>query len=319
MFGEPKFLQPSVIENESEESPDKLLERAREFGEQYAGIIDVAIGKRTADSLLLTPLVKENKILFTAMQSFRQKQSELQNERNLDAQGLLYQAFQSEEQRHLLEDTTRYRLEELSSGIYSVMIDPNLFSKLMSGAEALAVKIPGGVSFIIIPNFQSHPEFQKRIIEENVPHETHHLVWDAAIDSGAFQSGEVDTDFRKGFMMFQDELIARASSDGGLGGYSHITLLGPQAREDLEKASPGKADAILDRVGLLNEFLYELNTVIMKSEKVTKKDLLQVIVTSKTFGELEVGLRKMKLLIEKFPFKEDAKPEKVGGFDAPIT
>lgn len=318
MFEEPGFPQSVISENRSEESPERRMEKAHEFGEQYVSILDVAIGKKPAGSLSLMPLAKENQILLDAMRTFQEEQRKLQEEQKLDARGLLRQAFPDAEQQRLLEGNGKFRLEELSPGLYAVMINPDLFVELMGGAQAVAVKIRNGVSFIIVPEFEAHSDFQKNM-DENIPHETHHLIWDAAIVSGAFQSSESDADFRKGFMMFQDELIARASSNGGLGGYSHITLLSPQAREDLERVSPGKSEAILERVGGLNRFLEKLNTIIMERDGVAKKDLLQVIVTSKTFDELEDGLQKMKLLIEKLPHKEFAQPEKGGGFDSMIT
>ncbi len=310
---------PSIVECESEELPESELERVHEFGEQYLGILEIAVGKKAEGDLNRAALAPENQILLNAMQDFREKQAKLQEQLGLDAHGLLQQAFQGEVHHRLLEERTRYYLDELSLGIYLVVVDSDVFSKLMSGAGALAVKVPNGISFIMIPCFPKNPTFQERMMEENIPHETHHLIWWAASDSGAFQNNESDTDFRKGFQMFQDELIARASSDGGLGGYSHISLLSPQAREDLERACPGKATAILDRVGVLNEFLEELDDVIVRSERVIKKDLLRAIITSRTFDELEASLRKMKLLIERFPIKEPPVLEHGLGFDAPIV
>ncbi len=319
MFEIPSISDPGIVERKSEESPESQLERAREFGEQYAGILEIAVGKKAERDMNQASLAPENQILWDAMQAFREKQSKRQEELCLDAQGLLRQAFQSEVQHQLLEDRTRYYLVELSPGIYSVIVDSDVFSKLMGGSQGVAIKIHDGVSFIMIPNFRNNQAFQQRIMEENIPHEVHHLIWWAVLDAGAFQSREHDSDFRKGFMMFQDELIARVSSDGGLGGYSHISLLSPQAREDLERAFPGKAEAILDRVGALNEFLEVLESVIMHSERVMKKDLLQVIVSSRTFDELEAGLYQMKLLIERFPMKERTELGHGLGFDAPIV
>lgn len=46
MFEIPSISDPSIVERKSEESPESQLERAREFGEQYAGILGIAVGKK---------------------------------------------------------------------------------------------------------------------------------------------------------------------------------------------------------------------------------------------------------------------------------
>lgn len=235
--------------------------------------------------------------------TFKAQQEQRQVEARLDARGMLLQVFNNEEQRALLEDASKYRLEELSPGIYGVFIDPGLAHKLRPGAAAMAASIKNGISFLFIKDYPNN-EFRQRYLEENIPHETHHLVWAAAQRSESFPSKETDPDYKKSFLKFQDELLARASTGGGLGGYTHIHELSPDAREELEKESPGKAQAIIDRVSSLNGFLHDLNGLIIRSEKVLKRDLVQTIMKAGTFDDLEQGLHEMKALVEKFPFKK---------------
>lgn len=99
--------------------------------------------------------------------------------------------------------------------------------------------------------------------------------------------------------------MARASTDGGLGGYTHIHSLSPDARAELERNNPGKAQQIIERVASLNDFLKELNELVARSEKVTKKDFVQTIISARNFDEIERGLRNMKTLIEKLPLKPE--------------
>ncbi|MCE9643843.1 hypothetical protein K8Q93_01155 [Candidatus Parcubacteria bacterium] len=310
--GPPKFI-PKVEQQETIDSPEKQLESARVFGEHYSEVIDAALGKRDMKSFEQEKLDPQLQLLVQHAQIFKAEQQQRQTEAQLDAQGMLSQVFKTEEQQKLLQDTSKYRMEELSPGVYGIFVNPQLASKLRPGAAAMAVSLKNGISFLFIQD-HTETEFRQQYLEENLPHETHHLVWGAAQRLDAFPNKETDPDYKQSFTLFQDELLARASTSGALGGYTHINSLSPDARAELESRSPGKAQAIIERVSSLNEFLMELNGLLARSEKVSKKDLVQTIMKAKTFDELERGLHEMKALVEKFPLKELEQNDGWGSF-----
>jgi hypothetical protein len=54
-----------------------------------------------------------------------------------------------------------------------------------------------------------------------------------------------------------------------------------------------------------NGFLNELQYLLQRSTVFTSADLLQPVIASTSFDEIEAKLRHMKALVESHPFKED--------------
>jgi hypothetical protein len=279
------------------------IESLKAFAAGYQAILSSVTKVRVGDieSGSLDPQLM---LLLNAAQSFKETQLEAQERLRLDAHGLLSQVFRNEEQQALLEDSSQYRLEQMSEGLYAVIVQPKLSRWLKPGAYAAAARVKGGVSFLYIQEF-SNPEVQENNLKENIPHETHHLIWDRAKEQGSFESSESDSDYRRSFDMFKDELLARVISGGGLSGYHHINHLSPEQRAALEQESPGKADSIIQKVVALNTFLGELDYLLHRSEIITKADLTKPIVEATSFADLEKSLKDIKLLIESSPLKPE--------------
>lgn len=278
------------------------IESLRHFGEGYVSVIEAALGKSSLKDIRNTvqhPILAK---LIPAIESFRAQQIARQVEMSMDAQGMLQKAFPKACESGLLSDSSQYRLEEVAPSIYTVLVSPDLSYKLHPGAAASAVKIKNGVSFIYLQEYSDATD-QQRNLEENLPHEVHHLVWGHAQEKELFPSSERDTDYRKSFILFQDELLARASSGGGLAGYSHLGSLRPEERAQLEKEYPGKADEIIKRVSDLNGFLYDLDDVLAQSETMKKIDLVQPILEATSFDELEKNLKNIEALLKIEPSK----------------
>jgi hypothetical protein len=298
------------------QAPEKQLEQLRRFGEQYRHLIDNALGSRKDPlSGKSDPAIKK---IERGVSAFSSEQMQRQAAKNLDAAGFLQQSFTSEEHQKLIhENPDKFRLEALSPGVYAVHLNPTFMRQLRPGASAVAVKMREGVSYLMLQDWSVTDDESAKAFEayrtENIPHETHHLIWGSIVNQGGFPSKESDDDFAKTFQLFRDELIARALSDGSLGGYSHITYLQPEARQELEQTYPGKADAILKKVTELNGLLEDLNTTIRNSTRISKKDLVKVAVEATTLDDLREVLEKVKILCEHFP-KKDKPPETSSGW-----
>lgn len=302
-----------------QQSPEKQLEELRRFGEGYRGIIERALGRRGEASVSSDPVLRN---IERAGSNFTEEQARRQSERNLDAAGFLKQVFTSEAHQKLIaENLDLFRLESPTLGMFAVRIAPQVMQKLRPGAQAVAAKPRGGVWFLLLQDWEKKDGdtevFAEKYEQENIPHETHHLIWASIIGAGEFASRETDQDWAYTFQLFRDELMARAVSNGGLAGYTHIHSLSLEARAELEARAPGKADAIIQKVVHLNGMLEELNTALQQSESVSKIDLLKVAVDAQTLDGLEEGVLKLKMLCEHFPKKPS--PEVLGGWGSVPT
>ncbi len=210
-------------------------------------------------------------------------------------------------------DAGEMQLKELSPGVFAVYVDANdatFFN--MRTAQAKAASPVDGVSFILIKEYKDKPDVNKRLLEENVPHEVHHLLWKVLLRAGLVMPKEENEEMTKAFTMYQDELIARLCSNGKSGGYSHLSLLSEEERNRITTEAPDTVQAIYDIVVELNELLDSIEEV-RKRTRVAKKDLILAAVESTNFGELRRNFMRMKATIDVQPQKEVKDNEPIVG------
>lgn len=283
----------------------RWFESAREFGDQHSAILGAVLGKINFEYLTQTSFSDVKLQLFAdGAKLFIEEQQKKQSTLQLDANGMLSQVFKGEEKQELLADDTNYRHIELAPGIHAVFVSIELFDKLRPGtiAQAVAVNPRDGISFMIIPEYEDN-ESNNIITRENVPHEAHHMIWKKTIqNTDAFNGTEKDPDIRFSFRTFQDELLARISGNGALGGYGHLDKAA-WVRSDLNKRKPGVSKEIDLNIAETNMILGEIDSYINKSVDVRKKDLVQVVMYSTNYKELNTKLREVESFIKKLPLK----------------
>ena len=218
-----------------------------------------------------------------------------------DARKILNQVLREERQQQMLEDTSQYRLEEPTEGVYMIRMKNDFYRDIWpADASAVAWKVSEGVSFIIVPEYESEAIDQNRL-EENLPHETQHILWHFLRKGGGVTTNERGEDEQKAFLMFQDELMARIVSGGTLSGYTHLRQ-GDNA-ERLQTTSPEVFEYIKNQTGKLNDMLLAVDSLLMERE-ISEYSLLMTVLRSKDFSSLEENVLRAKEEIMKIPPKE---------------
>lgn len=235
--------------------------------------------------------------------------------KGLDAKKILQQVptFSTTEISAQLNDASKYRSEELSPGVFAVYMEPQLFRQLISGAAGLAVKLKAevGISFILLPDYENSKTAANQL-EENTPHETHHLIWNFS-KGETITTDEATKDLAEAFIMYQDEVMARLCSDGILSGYTHLQMLDPQTRQQFEQEHPDTVRQITETMINLNELLEDIDGIRRQTD-VRKEDLILAVMDAINFDQLRQNLLRMKSLIEKQAVTKEL-PKPTGGWD----
>lgn len=242
---------------------------------------------------------------FVAGQSFITTQTERATDRVITAKSLLEQLLASGKITQDLIDTAKCDLETPSPGVYIIKIDHESFVKIRPDSQATAVRLRDGVSFILVPKI-GDVKRDREIAEENVPHEVHHVFWKGVMEDGVLELDEEDQDLRTSFLTYQDELIARMSSNGRLFGYTHLNSVDPQKRRDFADSDPEKFRTIIDTVSNLNDFLRDLQEE-MAIRKINQKTLIGLTIKSRNFKELRDNLTRYKEQILNMPITNPRK------------
>ncbi len=279
---------PSISTSEVEKN---IFESSAKVGEAYTKYIKKLIGKDVeVEEEQLTEIGFSDFI--EAGKSFFQVQSERFRESGGGPEALLKQLFPDGVLPEEFSNPNKYELSEPTDGVFVLKIDRDLLLKVRPDATAVAVKIKGGISFVMIPVI-GEAKVDKWLWEENIPHEVHHLFWEGVIGGDILQQKETDLDFQKAFAMYQDELIARMCSDGYLSGYTHLNMLHPEKKESFKKDNPEKFEKINNIVIGLNDFFRELNED-MAIRNVKKESLIGLVVKARSFDELKNVLQQYK-------------------------
>lgn len=295
--------------NELENNHD-YLEQARCMGDFYTSLIDHLKGAGTVNSDVLQRLDPDIQLQLrsftTGIDKHLARQKILKESSLMSAKDLLSQAFKSDSQKSLLENSSQYSLQETVPGMYIINIDSTLFQKLQTGSQGLGVNIPDGISFVMIqrPVKTDNAEFMQKQHDENLPHEIHHIIWKFALEEGVILNTEENPEMQKAFSMYQDELMARLCSDGFLNGYSHLKVMNPTKLDELQNTNPGIVDQIYSVVLEMNTFLQDQIEPNRALTDIRKSDLILAAMTSTSFHELKLNLEKMKALIVNEPKKQ---------------
>lgn len=301
-----------------EERQAEYLENSKRIGDYYVSLINSFLGKGEANIETIAGLenaVKDKlaQIVQRAKDGFEQQHIMAQTN-GLDARKLLGQvpSFSTPEISEKLADTSKYRSEELSSGLFALYVEPKLFNELIRSAAGVAVKIKGGVSFIMLPDYTDATIAESQLAE-NIPHETHHLVWNFS-KGEVVKSDESNPDLAEAFIMYQDEVMARLCSDGSLVGYTHLQMLDPETRKQFEQEHPDTVKQITETMVALNDLLLEVDEV-RKQTDIKKEDLILAVMDATNFEQLKQNILQIKTIIEKQPItKEQPKPGSGWGF-----
>jgi len=272
----------------SQESSHELFERSKLKGKAYSNLICRLTGASDNEDTTDDNPIEEYQ---QAGEAYFHKQKELFYEQSFDAKKLLEQIFKTGLPEDF-SDPEACTLQELSPGVFIVKIKDTLYRKIRPGARAVAVKVSGGVSFVMTPSYEDK-EFEEKELKENIPHEVHHLVWKGVKEAGLAKTSEANADFQEAFLMFQDELLARLASEGSLFGYTHLAMLDPVEREAFKTANPETFTDIIETASDLNDFLKEI-AIDLRRRDIQSSNLIGAVIESTSFETLQKNLHKVR-------------------------
>ena len=267
-----------------EESPEALAERSRAFGQFYVSVIRKVTGLSEEEPSVPSQVADAAQHVLSSVKNHLSDQQEQLE--GMSAKSLCEQISDPEKKQQLLEGNPDYILEEASTGMPVIYLPNSSFRKVYPTAQAVAAWIPQGVSFVLVPQMDD-PAYMERQVEENLPHEIHHILWKFLQVDKIIEINEKNDNWAYAYAMFQDELIARLCSNGPLGGYSHV---GPNEER------VGEVADILDMVQECNELLERLEQFRNKTN-VAKEDLIGSVAEARNFDELKRNLLKMEEFI----------------------
>jgi len=315
-----KNSTPVVINRERMNSPELTFDRARNFGTFYESMVKTLTGELDQPDLTVldsqADLKEQAEQIAMAIAAGRVIQQGRMELGQMGGKELLGQVFKGGAAAEVIADASQYRFHEFSSGVYGIFINDEAFRKLYDNqAQAVAIRPKDGVSFVLIPEYseETHREANQRLLEENIPHEMEHIMWGFLTSQGLIKTDELDLEVQKAFTMYQDELIARLSSDGGLMGNSHLNLISEEERRQILDEKPDIAKGIYTQVGELNSYLSDTLDPKRKQTDVKKSDLILAVVNATTFSGIKNGMQQMEEIIDSRPKTSIAPPASQNG------
>ncbi|MBF8249875.1 MAG: hypothetical protein HW400_476 [Candidatus Levybacteria bacterium] len=302
------------VENpESSRDIELTLENGRAFGDFYTSMIKSLAGETEMKDIATFGLDEKTQQLAQDMASAINTERGIQHNRmemkNWGARELLEQIRSDEKAKEILADTSRYRMQEFSKGIYGVFVDADMYDVFASrGSQAVTAKVhtEEGISFVIIKEFkeEQHEQFNKEQLKENIPHEINHLAWFFLEKQGTVATEEQHPEEQKAFSMYREELASRLVSDGGVGGYSHLSRISKENREQITTEHPEIVSKIDNEVSTTNDFLQEILEPQRIKTDVQKQDMLLSVIVAKAFAGLKNNLQEMEEVIKAQPVRE---------------
>lgn len=309
-FGESPRESQEKIEGE------QLLEYSRKVGDFYTGYIENLTRVGEAKNDILDELPRDIGDKYKGFKQSIDHQRELQHARfSLKKGGVKELLAESVRRKNLnealIEDQSQYELEEVSPGLFVVNLDTELYDKLYGECVAYASIDSDDASFISLRREYKEKEVFKKAYQENLAHEVHHVAWASLLKDKKVSIKEDDNNMWYAYRFFQDELLARLTSNTGHIGYSHLLLMDMGHFKRPSDLTPEKEEEINKRTRSLNDLLDEEIFPGLSTVGLGHKDLILSVMEASNFQELEQNLQKFKSAMGKREPQE--KPKNEGG------
>lgn len=281
------------------------VERERIVGRTYQELLGSYLGQDQQPDLDSLNLSEETrgrlKSVVASADSMFASQHERAKEMSIDANAIVAQLHngpQLEGSQNI--DTSLVRLEEPTPGVFIAHLPISEFDKFGRSAQAMAFKPKDGIHFIAVQD-GFNADNQTQHLQENLPHELHHLVWATAEKQGNIPINESNENLRAAFRMYRDELLARAVSGGRLGGYTHLENLRPGDKQAFAQNDPEAYKQIREAVDPLYDLLTDQVTKALSDRELPSSILVEPVMMSSSFGELRSSLESLLDNISQLP------------------
>lgn len=295
----------------AEKNPDTEMsewrEHAKEFAITYRGLVDYLSG--SSESLPNTAFGTEDDRKrwesFTdgVKEGLRRQQEKLESQTG-DKDALLADLLEKLNVSLTSEEMRQIEIKN-HGRIPIVFIPQDLYYNKVRTREAAAFAYTPAesISLVVIPR-SPELEYDERIVAENIPHETHHIGWKWAIRAGQVPNNEPGRFRKASFSMYQDEMMARAVSEGALFGYTHLKMLSPEESEKAKLGNEEDHKYVSEVVGELNELAKNiLYALVERDTDMTKADVGLAVFRATNFADLRNDFEKIKTYLESFPIK----------------
>ena len=299
---------------------EQLLEYSRKVGDFYTGYIESLTKTGEAKNEVLDELSAEIREKYKGYKQSIDHDRELQHVRFSLKDGGVKELL-AESVRHksldeaLIEDESQYELEEVSPGFFVVNLETELYEKLYGKCVAYASIDPNGVSFISLRREYKEKEVFKKAYEENLIHEAHHVAWSSLLKDKKVGIREKDNNMWYAYRFFQDELLARLTSNTGHIGYSHLLLMDMGHFKRPADLTSEKEEEIRKRTRDLNDLLDEVIFPALSTVGLGHKDLIMSVMEASNFDELGKNLKKFKAAMdEREPIEKSDEDTEMSGW-----
>lgn len=283
---------------------EQLIEYSQKVGDFYTSLVKNLTKMGNVKTEALNELPDEIKTELKDFTESIDRHSQINHERFLSKEGGVRDLLSSKLTEHeniseeLINDRSKYELEEISPGIFVIFMNKELYSKLYGKNVAVSTLDKEGVSFISMQKEYKEKESLNNSHKENLLHETHHIIWSFLLEDKKINIQEDDENMWTAYRFFQDEVIARLCSDQGFMGYSHLLLMDKEKLKEFKEKDFKKEKQINQCVINLNTLMYDEIMPLVSEAGIQKKDLIFSVMRSKNFTDLENNLKKIKSAME---------------------
>lgn len=301
------------IEPEKASEMAEYREQAKEFATTYRGVVDYLSGSvksfpeaelsNEADKQRWAPLV-------SGLQQGLRRQQDMLARQSADKEVLLAEVLSKLNVSLTPEELAQVEVAN-QDRVPTVFIPLDLFYKKVrkGNASAFAYTPAEGISLVVLPK-SPEADYNQRIVEENVPHETHHVGWKWARRYGHLANNEAGNFRQASFGMYQDEMMARTVSEGALFGYTHLILLSPDEAAKERLANNEDHQAVAEIVSELNDLARSIQYAFLERETgLSKAEVGLAVFRATTFEDLRHSFQELKAHLESFPTKSSAKSD----------
>ncbi len=276
-------LEGSEVKEKLEGGLEALLTEAHEFGNGYKSMLDAIKDGGAFEAPAVDGEVREFLgSLHKAVEAGCAAQQKIAEAESLIPWDIVARTVKAKG-IELDKETSQVSTAFPNARIPILKVDAPTYNRIEPGSRALSVKPKAWVSYVLLRDMPNQPDLAAQAMEEDVPHEIHHVVYNFADQAGALKNNETEPAMAEGFNVFRDELCARLCSEGPLSGY---TQLNGASKSKLESIGQEKAQALRAQTVELNTIL-EMLEANLRGSSIEKADLLLPVLQSGSFQDLK--------------------------------
>jgi hypothetical protein len=277
-----------------------------QFGQFYVDLISSATSNKGMPNVksIIDPAAQSlASDILSSSNYFLNLQQQRINEIGIDKIGLLLQLERFKPFEELLrKNSDSINIQMLGNSIPTIIVSDDL-NKLLNKNDnggttaAMAVRLfnkDGTISYIFLKESGTkNPAY----LAENIPHETHHLLYGQIITDDIVSTSYTDPVVKNNFFMYQDELLATSSSGNRLHGYTLINRMSTEQKREVQANNPKAFELVTEKSGELYDLARETNQLITETGA-SSTDYIYGIFKAQNFDDLKTHLQYMNKYIQ---------------------